>query len=436
MNVRRVLLVVGLGLGLALALARTARADRLSSAEWKEIEGATEQALAKNDKDALKDALERATKDQSVRALRLVEKVAQASEPSLAACSKAAAALDDKAARKELRKDVANAKAPPRVRAMLAAALHASDKEDEAVLAKLVLDPSEDVTIPAIRELASAKLDSAVEPLVLAMEKQDGARGPAWEELRYALADLLARKLGSGAEYRARWNALKAKGGLKAIGGPDDPAPPKAEPAKGAPRTVELFGQEVACTRVVFILDVSGSMTEVDDPTIELPPETKSREPKKGEVDPRSRIERAKRELKKVLKGLPKTAKVNLIAFSTAVRLWRSGNPPVLHQLDDATREDAMKFVDTFSAEGTTVTDEALARAFDVEGAHCFYLLSDGEPTKDGTNRIPTDTILNLIAERNASRHVRIHTLGFKGADPEFMKAVASATGGEYSDIK
>ena len=92
--------------------------------------------------------------------------------------------------------------------------------------------------------------------------------------------------------------------------------------------------------------------------------------------------------------------------------------------------------VDSFSAEGTTVTDEALARAFDVEGARCFYLLSDGKPTKDGTNRIPTETILKLIAEKNGTKKVRIHTLGFKGADQEFMKAVAAATGGEYSDIK
>jgi hypothetical protein len=423
-------------LALILALGSSALADKLSSAEWKQIETDLDAALEKGDREKLGDALTRATKDQSVRALHLIEKAAQASDSAVSACSKAASALDDKNVRKELRKDVLNAKAHPRIRAALVAALSAKDADDEVALLKLAQETTEDVAIPAIRAIASAKLESAIEPFIAAMEKQDAARGPVWEELRYALADLLGKKMGSGAEYRSRWVALKAKGGTKAIGTPDDPAPKTEPPKAGGAHTVELFGQEVACTRVVFILDVSGSMTEVDDPNLELPAETKSKPQKAGEVDPRSRIERAKRELKKVLKGLPKTAKVNLIAFSTSVRLWRGGNPPTLHQLDDATREDAMKFVDTFTADGTTATDDALSRAFDIEGARCFYLLSDGEPTKDGTNRIPTEVILKIIEDHNSTRHVRIHTLGFKTADVEFMKQVAGATGGEYSDIK
>ena len=429
---------IALALSLVLLFAPLAFADKLAPAEWKKIEQDADAAIEKKNAEGLKDVLDRAAKDQSVRALHLIEKIAQANGAVLSACAKAADSLDDKKVRAELRKDAVNSKVfPPGVRSALAGALHGADADDAPVLVKLVSDSSEDVAIPAIRALVVAKQESSVEPLVAAMEKLEGQRNPVWEELRYGLADLLGRKLGSGGEYRTRWNALKAKGGFKAIGGPDDPPPPeKAEAPKGAPKTVELFGQEVACTRVVFILDVSGSMTEVDDPTIEVPPETTGKDTMAGEPDPRSRIARAKRELKKVLKGLPKTAKVNLISFSTSVRLWKGGYPPTLHALDDATREEAMKFVDSFQAEGTTVTDEALTRAFDVEGARCFYLLSDGEPTKDGTTRIPTETILKLIEEKNASRHVRIHTLGFKGADVDFMKAVAHATGGEYADIK
>jgi hypothetical protein len=422
-----------------IVIAGHAWADKLSAAEWKQIEADAEQALTKPNPEALKDAVDRAAKDQSIRALRLLEKVALASEPAVTACAKAAATLEDKKVRAELRKDVQNAKSPPRVRIMLAGALNAKDAEEAPILLKLVADPTEEVAVPAIRALAEAKLESAIEPLIAAMEKQDAARGATWEELRFALADLLGKKLNSAAEYKSRWASLKAKGGTKVIDTPDDPAPPEAkgETGKGgAPKTVELFGREVACTRIVFILDVSGSMTAVDDPNVEVPPETKGKEPKKGEADVRSRIERAKRELKKVLKGLPKTAKVNIVSFSSFVRVWKSGNPPVLHQLDDAAREDAIKFVDTFSADGTTVTDEALAKAFEIEGARCFYLLSDGEPTKDGTTRIPTEVILKLIEDKNATKKVRIHTLGFVGADQEFMKAVAKATGGEYSDIK
>ncbi|MEZ0229308.1 MAG: VWA domain-containing protein [Planctomycetota bacterium] len=432
---------------LVLALGGLAFADTLSAADWKKVENDAAAAIDKSDQEALRAAIDKAATDQSVRALRLVEKIAAANDAAITACIKACQSLEDKKARAELRKDVANLKLPPRVRAMLASSLKGKDADDVPVLLKLIADPLEDVAVPSIRALAEAKVESAVEPLIAAMEKQDAAKGPTWEELRYALTDLLGQKLSSGAEYKSRWTLLKAKGGLKAVGSPDDPTPEpaKQETGKGhAPKTVELFGREVACTRIVFILDTSGSMTAVDDPNLELPkdPGTQGKDPKKPEggpagPDPRSRMERAKRELKKVIKGLPKTARVNIVTFGTFVRIWKPGVPsPVLHGLDDATREEAQKFIDTLSADATTATDEALAKAFEVEGARCFYLLSDGIPTKDGTNRIPTEVILKLIEDKNATRKVRIHTLGFKGADPEFMKAVSAATGGEYSDIK
>ena len=441
------------GAGLALAallLSAVALAGdgTLPAADWKKLEADAARALEAGEVEAVRAALDSAAKDRSVRALKLVEKVAAGTlDAALSACGRAAAALaaDSKDVAKEARKDALAVKSP-RVKTVLVAALRPADPENVPVLVKLAADPAEDVAVAAIRSLAEGKADAAVDPLVAQMEKLDAARGPIWEELRYALGDLLGGRLASGAEYRARWAALKAKGGTKAVGTPEDPKPREPTPtAGGSPRTVELFGREVLCSRVVFILDVSGSMTKVDDPALELPPETRGKGTSAapgappapaGAVDPRSRIERAKRELKKVLKGLPRGSKVNLIAFSTGVRLWRAGTPPALHALDAATVSDATKWVDELSADGTTATDEALDKAFEVDGARCFYLLSDGEPTKDGTTRIPTDTILALIASKNATKRIRIHTLGFPGADPEFMKAVSAATGGEYSDIK
>src|SRR5205807_4504181 len=65
---------------IVIVIGRPSLADKLSAAEWKQIETDTEQALSKSNKDALKDAVDRAAKDQSIRALRLIEKVAAASE--------------------------------------------------------------------------------------------------------------------------------------------------------------------------------------------------------------------------------------------------------------------------------------------------------------------------------------------------------------------
>ena len=83
-----------------------------------------------------------------------------------------------------------------------------------------------------------------------------------------------------------------------------------------------------------------------------------------------------------------------------------------------------------------TVTHHALRDAFAVEGARCFYLLSDGFATANGTDPIPTSEILGVIDSEGAGRHVTIHTMGFEGADRAMMRAVADHTGGRYSDIR
>ncbi len=41
-----------------------------------------------------------------------------------------------------------------------------------------------------------------------------------------------------------------------------------------------------------------------------------------------------------------------------------------------------------------------------------------------------------MIPEIDIFRRVRIHTLGFRGANVEFMQKLADMTGGEYRDIR
>jgi hypothetical protein len=152
----------------------------------------------------------------------------------------------------------------------------------------------------------------------------------------------------------------------------------------------------------------------------------------------KTRLQRAQRQLKNVLKRLPANFKVNIVAYSGHVKIWRGSEGdkgPSLHVLNDANRKAACDFVDQFRADGVTATDTALLRGYEVEGARCFYLLSDGFATHDGRTPVPTEEILGVI-EDYKDRHVIIHTLGFRGADVDMMQQVAKATGGKYSDIK
>jgi hypothetical protein len=150
-------------------------------------------------------------------------------------------------------------------------------------------------------------------------------------------------------------------------------------------------------------------------------------------------MERAKIALTEMLKRLPPNMKINLVCYDTDVRMWRGsldGKPPELHDMNEKNRAEALDWIGKQSAKGVTVTDDAIKSAFDVKGARCFYVLSDGFVTHDGQTQIPTPQILDMIRQLNGERHVIIHTLGFEGADKEMMQAVAEATGGKYSDIR
>lgn len=310
------------------------------------------------------------------------------------------------------------------------------------VLIKAVNDPNEEVASTAAWKLVDARVEEAVEPLIAAMEKLDGkGRSGIWDVLRNGLYKLLGKRLESGAEYRSLWVTVQENGGLGSV-------KMEAVPVEGGGGTmVRLFGREIECPRVVFVLDCSGSM-ETIDPTQEDPlagsfsrtrgnpgPSNAPPEQPKG----KTRMERAKIALTEMLKRLPPHMKINLVCYDTDVRTWRGsldGKPPELHDMNEKNRQAAIEWIDKQGPKGVTVTDDAIKAAFDVKGVRCIYVLSDGFCTHDGQTQVPTEQILDMIRQQNGERHVIIHTLGFEGADKAMMEAVAAATGGRYSDIR
>lgn len=309
------------------------------------------------------------------------------------------------------------------------------------VLIKAIGDPNEEVASTAAWKLVDARVDEGVEPLIAAMEKLDGkGRSGIWDVLRNGLYKLLGKRLESGAEYRSLWITVKEGGGLGSV-------KVEAVPVEGGGGTmVRLFGREIECPRVVFVLDCSGSMKTID-PTQEDPlagSSSRTRGGGESNAPPeqplgKTRMERAKIALTEMLKRLPPHMKINLVCYDTDTRTWRGsldGKPPELHDLNEKNRAAAIEWIDKQGPNGVTVTDDALQAAFDVKGVRCIYLLSDGFCTHDGTTQIPTDDIVARITKLNADRHVIIHTLGFEGADKQMMQAVADLTGGRYSDIR
>ena len=100
---------------------------------------------------------------------------------------------------------------------------------------------------------------------------------------------------------------------------------------------------------------------------------------------------------------------------------------------------------DTFDigADGITITDLALEEAFADLGVDTIYLITDGAPTHVGSRGgFPEDaeelikSIHRSTKAINFLRGVRIFTLGFRGAEEEFLKKLSRDHSGKYVRVE
>lgn len=295
---------------------------------------------------------------------------------------------------------------------------------DLKLLVKALKDKHPAVQVTAIRGLCDARVDSAIEPLLKLMEGQEKQQSPPWFELRLSLSKLFGKDLKSSAELRSYWTVIKSRGGLAALSKDPKEKPkdlPKAAPAL---KRFKLFEAELLSSRLVFVLDCSGSMKTDDSQAAGRAPQ---RAPKN------SRMERAKKELRRLIQSMPTHYRINIVAFASKVKVWKAKG---LCKLTEASKKQAFQFIDSLKADGVTVTDEALKVAFRISGARSFYLLSDGKPTLGSGLDIPSETIYQTVREANRWLKIRVHTLGFPGVDHGFMRELARQNKGRYTAIK
>lgn len=263
-------------------------------------------------------------------------------------------------------------------------------------------------------------------------------RGPEWDRVWLAVHDaldrLIARSFASATDYRNWYEAHKDE---------IDPTNPKPAPAE---RTgLGLFGLDVTGWNIAFIIDISGSMETTDPwpeggrprgPITSVNPE----EEREKMVRERMRIARAKKELEAVVLGLSDDRRFNIISFSSDVQRWQDYQVPATKE----NRNKAASFVREMKAEGITVTDWAIEQAFLDPVVDTIYLLTDGAPTHIGGGGpdLPADSpkliarILERVRALNYRRGVRVYTLGFIGAEEDFLRTLAQEHGGKYKAIR
>ena len=180
----------------------------------------------------------------------------------------------------------------------------------------------------------------------------------------------------------------------------------------GAQTTTSFFGIRIRSNRIIFIIDVSGSMEE--------PTRTRYED-----VRGMPRMQRAQEELIACLTNLSQDTFFNILPFSDKVRPWQKG----LTQRTEENFRDAKKFTDGLKPSGGTNLVGSLDAAFEDPEVDTIFLLSDGEPTMGWTG--DPFVIRTHVQKLNANRGVTIHAVSI-GSSLRILEWLATDSGGDY----
>ncbi len=312
-------------------------------------------------------------------------------------------------------------------------------------------DSSWQARASAIGALTAVRHRDAIEPLIERMAVEEG-------RLKQDIAEALEAITGKGYGLRLDgWESFWKQYSTRfEIPTDEELARLRQKQAErraeysGADGAVRYHGVETPSRRIVFVVDISGSMEQ----------EVSDRERYKASDYPSlARMEIVKSELRKSIAGLEPYVRFNILTFGTDVDAWKkkmvAANPlnrssadtflERLEPLGGASKSGLAEAGLAASANleaGKTNTYGALMAALQVEegspseysvDADTVFFLSDGRPS---TGRfIDPDEILAAVRRANELRRVVIHTFAIGEFQKGFMRKLAAENGGTFIDL-
>lgn len=255
-------------------------------------------------------------------------------------------------------------------------------------------DADAHVSAAASRALVEMHTKAAVGPLITVLERNEDLK------FRKRVFELLVHFTGrtlteDARAWRKWWDTAEEKFEL--------PKPGRKRITSVKHKDLRYFGIEVTGQRLMFLMDVSDSMS--------------------GE-----RLRAAKDELTRILRSLPDAAAVNIVTFGSDAVAWKAG----LARLGGTTRQEAVEYVLEQETSGGTNISDALEFALAHEKLEAIYLLSDGSPNA-GAHR-SAKAILKLVKRLKSSRNLTIHCIAF-GRDSALLRVLAKGNGGSYRRV-
>lgn len=460
---------------LLAALAATGLAKpNLSSKEFNELKKQAQKAAARGEHGELRSAISGLAKDDSQRAVELIASISAHVPEAYTAGLSAVAGMESEEAWEEITKTLGKTSGPAEVKIFYVdvCAQRGDDRAADALGAALTSWKKQpNVARAALEGIKKKKLTRAVDGMINLLEELEGAKdteGLLYTQVREVLLAITGEQFEKAVDYRNYWEPRKAS--FRPVTGP-------AKQLAGGTserKKPTFFGSELRSNRVVFVIDVSGSMMEADPPSAgptgtPPPPRTGGPPPSGGSQggaggggggglggpagagsggnadESRVRIERAKKQLAEVVTSLPADARFAIFAYNGYamqapgggislppgtptdpkeplppkiggwewLSVWKE---PRLWPANEKLKAEAAEWVGQLKANGATFTFNALRAAFEVEGADTIVLLSDGAPTefdREKNTTMTTERILEEVRELNRFKRLRIDTFGF-----------------------
>ena len=263
----------------------------------------------------------------------------------------------------------------------------------------------------ALQALERLREPEVVAPIVNQMQSETGRMAVEFGE---ALFRLTGESFGKRGETWKRWlDDQEGEIELIAESELDEIVAEKEEERLKQLTSAKFFGIRIESHRVLFIVDVSGSMNEP------------MRSRYVGESG-RPRIEIAKEELSRAVEALEDNALFNILAFSGGVETWLEEG---VASSKSKTREEALEYVDRLGALGGTNLYGALSAAFEDEDIDTIFVLSDGEPSVG--DLIDPQLIREAVQDMNETRGIVINTIAI-GGSLEVLEWLAEDSGGTH----
>jgi hypothetical protein len=276
----------------------------------------------------------------------------------------------------------------------------------------------------AAKSLGKRKDKDGVGPLIARLKELEKHKDIVWVDVKQALTDITGQDLADAKEWESFW---ATRGGSFDVEKDRGDKNESTTVIRAGEESGEFFKEKILAKRIMFVIDISGSMDEKD-----IPMEGQGMQ---------SRIQVVKDELMRCLQRLKGDVRFNVIAFSSNVIYWSPiKQGAALVQASDAAKQDAIRWVSTLKANGSTETENAMKKAFEPVEVNQIVFLSDGAPTK-GQGMADTRALLDVIKGLNRLRGVKINTFCFAvfqrepGAEPllRFMEDMAKENGGKMT---